>query len=505
MMNIFVTKNNYMKIKLLILIFGFINFFSLCQDCCDEYYINEVIAGNDDKCYFPSGSPVRFCSCLNGIAINGTTFDVESWKGDFTQYLTLSINGGLAGSLTLYLKTNHIYLSLNGCEARTYSFSFNKNEYKQFLIEREKNLKQDKIIFSQVNDLISQNDYLNANIKLKSLKYPKDIDGIEEIKNKIQLKIYEFEKNKYIEIDSLAKNNKYEAAFIEYSKLTQPDSFNFNLSSWNWQNLVEEDLIKQYKSFEYKYRTDKLKKFIELYLGYKHPLDYTEEITKETIPRFEKVDKKKNKEIHSSYSDKQNLNIGEFIKTYKNYLLKLENGNHKVLIDPYGSIFIDNNLSDLPKHEFHSSNIGSCDQVMYKDERFNFRVIKCRIFDLEMKTLLTEENKLLSKSDYYSIFHFTHLDKINWELNPFYKDKFIYSKSFSIKNVQSGNEGINFFYSKWNPRFLNWNNEVFLDKKSGNNVKIDYSDSCPKNIVKAYFKVNKVKKVNDIELDEVID
>ena len=73
---------------------------------CDEYYINELISGGDEQCYFPQGSPVRFCPRLKGIAINGTSFDVMQWDGISTQYLTLTKNGGIAG--TLVLKLNEV-------------------------------------------------------------------------------------------------------------------------------------------------------------------------------------------------------------------------------------------------------------------------------------------------------------------------------------------------------------------------------------------------------------
>ncbi|MBM3455102.1 MAG: hypothetical protein FJX80_08135 [Bacteroidetes bacterium] len=119
---------------------------------CDEYYINELISGVDDKCYFPEGSPVRFCPRLKGIAINGTTFDVMQWDGISTQYLTLTKNGGIAGTMVLKLKEKELLVNLNGCGgARTYSISLNQQEHNLWVAnkpirekEKEERLKREE-------------------------------------------------------------------------------------------------------------------------------------------------------------------------------------------------------------------------------------------------------------------------------------------------------------------------------------------------------------------------
>ncbi len=48
---------------------------------CDEYYLNELILGSDEKCYFSNGSPIRFCPSLRGVSIDGNTFDTYQWDG----------------------------------------------------------------------------------------------------------------------------------------------------------------------------------------------------------------------------------------------------------------------------------------------------------------------------------------------------------------------------------------------------------------------------------------
>lgn len=113
----------------LIFLISFFNYQSLAQ--CDEYYVNELIAGNDDNCPVPDGSPVRFCPSLNGIAVNGVTFNVMKWDGISTQYLTLTKNGGIAGTMVLKLKEKELKINFHGCGGSvTYSISFNEREYK---------------------------------------------------------------------------------------------------------------------------------------------------------------------------------------------------------------------------------------------------------------------------------------------------------------------------------------------------------------------------------------
>jgi hypothetical protein len=141
---------------------------------CDEYYINELISGVDETCSFPSGSPVRFCAGLNGMAINGTTFDVMQWDGISTQYLTLTKNGGIAGTVVLKLNEKELLVNLYGCGgARTYSISLNKSEFDNWIIEkpnREK-IKTEELLRQQEDEINKkiQADKLDSLIRKNNL------------------------------------------------------------------------------------------------------------------------------------------------------------------------------------------------------------------------------------------------------------------------------------------------------------------------------------------------
>ena len=128
---------------LLLFIVTFFNSQSIAQ--CDEYYVNELIAGNDDKCPVPDGSPVRFCPGLNGIAVNGTTFNVSRWDGMSTQYLTLTKNGGIAGTMVLKLKERELKINFYGCGGSvTYSISLNERERREYKIVAERKRKEEE-------------------------------------------------------------------------------------------------------------------------------------------------------------------------------------------------------------------------------------------------------------------------------------------------------------------------------------------------------------------------
>jgi|GEM_PF-3707589 hypothetical protein len=154
--------------KTILTLFAFLLFINTVNAQCDEYYINELISGVDDNCYFPSGSPVRFCPGLRGIAINGKTFNVMQWDGISTQYLTLTLNGGIAGTLVLKLKERELLLNLNGCGgARTYSISLNQQEYNEFEIKRkveqEERVRLNNLeIKSKIDIEIESNNLINA-------------------------------------------------------------------------------------------------------------------------------------------------------------------------------------------------------------------------------------------------------------------------------------------------------------------------------------------------------
>jgi hypothetical protein len=166
--------------KTILALFAFLLFINTVNAQCDEYYINELISGVDDNCYFPSGSPVRFCPGLRGIAINGKTFNVMQWDGISTQYLTLTLNGGIAGTLVLKLKEQELLLNLNGCGgARTYSISLNKREYQEYTEKKEREQNyiieqaklKDRTTKTNINAAIKSNDFFKALVLLQDLNF----------------------------------------------------------------------------------------------------------------------------------------------------------------------------------------------------------------------------------------------------------------------------------------------------------------------------------------------
>ena len=129
------------------------NFYSQC----DEYYINELTSGVDDKCYFPSGSPLRFCPSYNGISINDLTLDAIQWSGISTQNITVAKNGGNAGRIVLKLKEKTISMNLYGCGGqRSYSISLDKSELQNFYT------KKDQTVIEEINSLVSKKEYEKA-------------------------------------------------------------------------------------------------------------------------------------------------------------------------------------------------------------------------------------------------------------------------------------------------------------------------------------------------------
>jgi hypothetical protein len=133
---------------------------------CDEYYINERISGTDEKCYFSNGSPIRFCPGLRGVSIDGNTFDTYQWDGISTQYITLSKGGGIVGTLVLKLKEREFVVNLNGCGKRTYSISFNKEEYNDYFRRKEirEREQQNKMasIKNEITEKINKNELIEA-------------------------------------------------------------------------------------------------------------------------------------------------------------------------------------------------------------------------------------------------------------------------------------------------------------------------------------------------------
>lgn len=151
-----------------------LNLFAFCQ--CDEYYINELISGNDDKCYFEGGTKVRFCPNLQGMAIGELTLDIYQWDGISTQYITVTKNGGIAGTIVLKLNEKELLLNLNGCGgSRTYSISLSKNKYEQWLgeIEVKKNADDEKR-WLLIDQLCLEKKIEAAKNEMDKLNYPQN-------------------------------------------------------------------------------------------------------------------------------------------------------------------------------------------------------------------------------------------------------------------------------------------------------------------------------------------
>lgn len=163
--------------KNLFYLFFLVTFFhsqSIAQ--CDEYYVNELIAGNDDECPVPDGSPVRFCPRLNGIAVNGVTFDVSQWDGTSTQYLTLTKNGGIAGTMVLKLKERELKINFHGCGGSvTYSISIDKSELQNFYT------KKDQTVIEEINSLVSKKEYEKAFDLTSKLLQKSNYNGLSEL------------------------------------------------------------------------------------------------------------------------------------------------------------------------------------------------------------------------------------------------------------------------------------------------------------------------------------
>lgn len=190
-----------MRIKFLVL-FLIIVQYNFSQ--CDEYYINELISGSDEDCYFPEGSPVRFCPNLNGVSINGFALDAIRWEGIFTQYITLSKNRGIAGNLILKLKEKEIIVDLYGCGGkRKYSISFTKDEYNNYKKKKEYQRKLEKkkkeLLISNIENKVSNGEYI-----LAAELYIQNKLSIDSLHDKIQSGIinieYDYENIEIIEL-----------------------------------------------------------------------------------------------------------------------------------------------------------------------------------------------------------------------------------------------------------------------------------------------------------------
>ena len=210
---------------------------------CDEYYINELISGSDEQCYFPQGSPVRFCPRLKGIAINGTSFDVMQWDGISTQYLTLTKNGGIAGTLVLKLNQKELLVNLNGCGgARTYSLSLNKTELQDFY------KRKDAKLIEEINLLFSNQQYEQAfelTSKLKDKNNFGQLNELEKLCNDKRLLNYQ---NLMSKSNDEIKNGNFLIAANLFSEIILPTNLEWNERSdyTNLKSSIESSLKKLY-------------------------------------------------------------------------------------------------------------------------------------------------------------------------------------------------------------------------------------------------------------------
>jgi hypothetical protein len=164
----------------------FISFFGKSQ--CDEYYINGLISGSDEKCLLPEGSPIRFCPRLKGVSLNGYAFDTYQWNGITTQYITLSKDGGIAGTLVLKLEEKEFVVNLNGCGgSRTYSISFSQQEHNLWVANKSTRDKEkaDKLKREEEQKIREEQQKLQAiNQLIENAKKQTSID------NQIPLRVY---------------------------------------------------------------------------------------------------------------------------------------------------------------------------------------------------------------------------------------------------------------------------------------------------------------------------
>jgi len=123
---------------------------------CDEYYINELISGPEER-QFPSGGEMRFCPELKGVSLNDYTFDVSQWTGISTQYLTLTKNGGIAGNLVLSLNERTLKVNFIGSPGvQVYSIFLTKKEL------NEVKKKKDDLTIQSIDSCMSINEFEKA-------------------------------------------------------------------------------------------------------------------------------------------------------------------------------------------------------------------------------------------------------------------------------------------------------------------------------------------------------
>jgi hypothetical protein len=254
--------------------------FQLSFSQCDEYYINDLISGNDEKCYFEEGTKIRFCPTLKGMAIGQLTLDISQWSGVSTQYITVTKNGGIAGTLVLKLKEKELLVNLNGCgEARKYSISLSEDEYNKYnqnrvLVNDKNKIELEALVgkgniekalelmsqtnFSQLdktNFLNKINTYINDH-PIKSVIDFKDVDSLIKIKGKNKydlpfgdLILYSmngkglFISNKFGEEVLKISDTPFQ---VNIHGFNLPSYFEFNFKVLDKSNITANDLINNY-------------------------------------------------------------------------------------------------------------------------------------------------------------------------------------------------------------------------------------------------------------------
>lgn len=154
-----------------VFLFFLICFQHISHSQCDEYYINELIGGNEGNCKYNSGAKLSFCPNSNTISIdaeNGRqTFKII--KTDFpdkssfgTQLFTLAQRGGQVGMAKLIMKDKTFGMQINGCGgSRTYSISLTKEGYSEWLSEKPKRDEEKR----KAEEKIQEEEIRNQRIK----------------------------------------------------------------------------------------------------------------------------------------------------------------------------------------------------------------------------------------------------------------------------------------------------------------------------------------------------
>jgi C-terminal processing protease CtpA/Prc len=222
---------------------------------CDEYYINELVSGHEER-YFPSGSPIRFCPKLKGVALNGYDFDVSQWSGISTQYLTLTKNGGITGNLVLSLDEKTLKVNFIGSPGiQLYSICLNKSELNNVM------KKKDEIKILAIDSLVANNDFEGAfkiyNTLYSSSNYTHSSDLLKSI-NKLRREKLDIIKPK---IDESINKKKDVMAAELFSEINFPENLEFSESrkynnikddiAYNLKTIYKDSFIYQDFNFQF--------------------------------------------------------------------------------------------------------------------------------------------------------------------------------------------------------------------------------------------------------------